>query len=904
MGKEDEDYGGDHGLRGEHQSRHTDRRDHGPDNQRRAEPELRPTRRRHDIHRAGRLPCGEGERIDNTTAAGITNGVAPAAYTNGGSVNILDQTVSAQGVAVMPGALIDVSGGWLINSTGKVTGGNAGSLTVQGNSLVLEGTLEAQSLVGNKGGAITLTAPNVTMAAAAPSTVSFVAGPFPDSVQGQLVLGAGALDASGFTNITLNSVNDLIVESGASLGPSLAKLAMPVPGSGTAGVQPGAAQAGSGVVLVSAEYIGGSSITLNAGKTVSVTSGGSADRPDTGPLSPLSPPLDAYALVYSGASIQTAPGGSITVSAPKTVEVGGSLSAPAGNITLKASGGEAGTGDVTLDPGASVLAEGYYEAGTTSAVKGLAADAVLLSGGTVSITAANNLTLSPGSLVSVSGSSPVEQTLFGQNNSVSYIMNASQPGSISLSAGGTIKLSLQADLEGRAAIAGMPGGTLSVSATGGTGATLFLAMSDLARFQAGGFDALTLSSAGTLNLSNPSGIGEVSFGRSLTLSAQTITGSGTDQIDLSAPWVQVVGALSSQVPTLSGGGAEINLVGKGTGGTGWLDVTGNVAFSGFKSVYLAAAQDMTFTDEIVSNTYEGTLVVSGDLTLQAARVYPATLSSYTVNAGGKVTVLPSGTTVAGPVYSAGGSLTIISKGAGIDQEGYLAAPMGTISLQAPNGRVYLGRGSTTTVSGGNINENASLLYGIIQMAQDTKTLGDNIWAIPDKAHPLAAVPYTAVQNVPAASVSLTGSEVIVGKGAVVDVSGGWFHLRIPVRAFLLGEQRPSGGQLRDRARRSPPGERRLSLRHKGASRRHLFAPSRGCGRREREREPLSMDIPSQRNDSHGPEDNPVDQQGDPHPRRLSHRRRVRHLHGHEHKLPAARSLRGETRLPRAVGRAV
>jgi filamentous hemagglutinin family protein len=710
-----------------------------------------------------------GERIDNTTAAGITNGVALTGYTNGGSINILDETVSGQGVAVMSNALIDVSGGWVINSSGKVTGGNAGSLTMQGNSLVLEGTLQAQSLVGNKGGAITLTAPNVTVAAAAPPFASFAAGPFPDSVQGQLVLGPGLLDASGFTNITLNSVNDLIVESGASLGPSLVKLATPVPGSGTTGVQPGAAQAGPGVVLVSAEYIGGSSITLNAGKTVSGLTSGSDNPSGNGPLNPVIVPVNASALVYSGASIQTAPGGSITVTAPNTVEVGGSLSAPAGTITLKASGGAAGSGDVTLDPGASVLAEGYNEAGTTSTVQGLAAEAVPLSGGSVSIISANNLILSPGSLVSVSGSSPVEQTLLGQNNTVSYVMNASQPGSISLSAGGTISLSPQADLEGQAAIAGLPGGTLSVSVTGTN--ALSLAMSDLARFQAVGFDALTLSSAGTLILSNPSGIGQVAFGRSLTLSAQTITGSGTDQIDLGAPWVQVVG-VPSQVPTLSAGGAEINLIGKGIGGTGWLDVTGSVAFSGFQSVYLSAAQDITLTEELVSNKYYGTLAVSGDLTLQAARIYPTTLSSYTINAGGMVTILPSGTTAAGPVYSAGGSLTINAGGAGIDQEGYLAAPMGSISLSAPNGRVYLGSGSTTTVSGGNINGNASLLYGTIQMATDAVTLGDNIWAIPDKANPLAQVPYTAVQNVPAESVSLSGSEVIVGQGALVDVSGG------------------------------------------------------------------------------------------------------------------------------------
>ncbi len=100
-------------------------------------------------------------------------------------------------------------------------------------------------------------------------------------------------------------------------------------------------------------------------------------------------------------------------------------------------------------------------------------------------------------------------------------MNASQPGSISLSAGGT--LSALGGLEGQAALPGLAGGTLSFSATGS--ASLSLTVSELARFREEGFDALTLSAAGVLNLSNPDGLGQVTFGRTLTLSAQQINDS-------------------------------------------------------------------------------------------------------------------------------------------------------------------------------------------------------------------------------------------------------------------------------------------------------------------------------------------------------------------------------------------
>ncbi len=202
----------------------------------------------------------------------------------------------------------------------------------------------------------------------------------------------------------------------------------------------------------------------------------------------------------------------------------------------------------------------------------------------------------------------------------------------------------------------------------------------------------------------------------------------------------------------------------------FIDVTGNVALSGFSSVTLAAQNDIRFSDTLYSNAWSGILRMAGDLTLQAARTYPTTLSNFTSKRGRKVTILPSATTVDGPIYSAGGNLTIQAAG-GIDQEGYLAAPMGTLSLSATGtglgGRVYLAPGSVTTTKG-----DASVLYGVIQEAQDTVTLGDNIWAIPDKAHPTASVPYTAVQNDPAKSISLTGDTVIVRDGATVDVSGG------------------------------------------------------------------------------------------------------------------------------------
>ena len=127
---------------------------------------------------------------------------------------------------MLPGALIDVSGGWEISASGKVTGGNAGNVAFQGPSLIVNGALLGLSLVGNKGGSISMTAPNITIAASPGALpAGFTAdSTLPQNLLGQLVLGANQLDESGFTSITLKSVNDIVMQSG-TLGPSLTKLA-------------------------------------------------------------------------------------------------------------------------------------------------------------------------------------------------------------------------------------------------------------------------------------------------------------------------------------------------------------------------------------------------------------------------------------------------------------------------------------------------------------------------------------------------------------------------------------------------------------------------------------------------------------------------------------------------------
>jgi hypothetical protein len=181
----------------------------------------------------------------------------------------------------------------------------------------------------------------------------------PNSLVGKLVLGANQLDDTGFTTINLKSVNDVVLESGSRLAPSLMKLATPTPAGGTD-------SAGSGLVLVTPDLIGTSAIALTAAATAVIVEG---PLNINGPMNPLQSNISGAIEISPGAGIAAAPSGAITMSAPN-ITIDGSLGAPAGTITATAGA------TLTLGRGATIRAEGYNKPGTASSLKPLPCQAV------------------------------------------------------------------------------------------------------------------------------------------------------------------------------------------------------------------------------------------------------------------------------------------------------------------------------------------------------------------------------------------------------------------------------------------------------------------------------------------------------------------------------------------------
>jgi hypothetical protein len=145
--------------------------------------------------------------------------------------------------------------------------------------------------------------------------------------------------------------------------------------------------------------------------------------------------------------------------------------------------------------------------------------------------------------------------------------------------------------------------------------------------------------------------------------------------------------------------------------------------------------------------------LSADLTLDAAQIYPTTLTTFDVSLqdrpNGVLTIARTGTPT--PVLSAGGVLRLAAPT--IEQGGVLKAPLGQIELTAEKTLTLADGGLTSTSTEGQV-----IPFGRTQGGIDwTYPLGDQtlLFDIP-----------------PAQRVRLEANAIDVARGSIIDVSGG------------------------------------------------------------------------------------------------------------------------------------
>lgn len=224
-----------------------------------------------------------------------------------------------------------------------------------------------------------------------------------------------------------------------------------------------------------------------------------------------------------------------------------------------------------------------------------------------------------------------------------------------------------------------------------------------------------------------------------------------------------------------------------TAGTGSLSLSAGLIDIGTLATLNIGSTSLTAREGDIRGN--GILSVAGDLTLTAARVYPTTLSSFSIFAynpaggTGKVTIRTSGKPTDVPL-SAGGRLEVYASQ--INHTGFLHAPMGTITLgwdgtdldpddadlDSPfnlvvgnkvsvpvTGSLVVGNGAVTSVSAafGKNNRDWLAPFGISPDGQS--------WVDPRGVN-------ITLAGMPGKYVNLTAKGVTLKSGAQVDLRGG------------------------------------------------------------------------------------------------------------------------------------
>lgn len=687
-----------------------------------------------------------GEKVDNFLAGKSGQEVAATSgRVEGGTVQIKDLSVYGDGVLLAPGSTVAVDGGWTIDRTGAVTGGNAGRLDLQGNTIALDGTVSGLAVSGKTGGKFVAHATRVDVVAARPEEAFLpdgfaVDGAIPDEAKGRLLIAGDRFADTGFTQTEMKSRTGVTVESGAVLAPSASRASMP---------EPGVERPATGVYLpfgasddirtVSPDIVGATSVSLSQDTSFDgngISEEGNFDKTIG---------INSSTALLAGGSIRVAPGGAVTLAGP-SVAVDGRIDAPAGTVSLQAS-----LTDVTVGATGAVAADGFDKATASAIAKGVSGSTVPMAGGTVSMTSSlGSVLLSSGSVVSVRGAEAVVNTVRGPGEEPVIATVAGDAGSIAISYAQDADLS--GEIRGDAPASGGKGGSFSIS-RGNDAEGIPVTAADIARLGGAGFDALTFGSPHSVLLQ---GSFAAEAARSITLDAPVVAVEDGASVSLSSAWTRLTNSSANEARPAVGGTGTLELRG------GFVDVDGSVAISGVSATTLSATRDIRLADRLYSssNDYAGLLSVPGELTLQAARIYPTTGTDFTLDASGKLTVLSGAVpgNAEGPVLSAGGSLAVRS-GEGIEVLGRIEAPLGSVTIDAGSGRAYLAEGSVVSTAGSDVPINYGLLDDDFAYLVSVKREG-------------SGAQWVDVSELPSKTVSILGSEVVVRDGAAVDVSGG------------------------------------------------------------------------------------------------------------------------------------
>lgn len=697
-------------------------------------------------------------------------------FQNGG-----DFTVHAKGnVTVAAGSEIDVSGGAHRTQDGKVHAGNGGSilLSAEGNTgsdLTFDGKMTGYAFTGGKGGSLTL-ASNEVVIGSVPETglatqTPLVIDPTLATKGGfesyHFVSNKSGLQVSPGTDLTVKVENRLLDETAVyrKTGSDFREFSR-------VALEPELSRPAGEIYL---------KVALKA------------DLPQPG----------AGLLIGEGSRVATGVGGKINLSSDTSIWVNGELNAPAGlieaHVTPPSEQGELGflpTQGIWLSDTANLLARGAALTYTDGydRIRG-----TLFDGGKVNLTADRGfIETSANAQIDVSGISRVlDNPTPGPNGSIAYRRE------LVGSEGGEINLTAAEGMQILGNLQGQPGTPRTVS-----GGALKLEINTLNRRPPGvpssgqlpfptapsvielsqtfssdrvatdpvkgvlrndyglvRYSADQVASGGfsTLRLVTPDEIrfvGGVSLAtnRAIDLDAPILRAAldpqtfQTGDVSINAPFVTLGSSLvrpGSKTP--DGGTSTLDVA------ANQIDLRGTSVLRGFGTASLRSEGDIRLQGIRLFESdrdFLGEFALSGNLTLSASQISPATLSEFTLavkdKADGRIDIEGNGN-AAGPMLSAAGKLTISAPT--INQGGTLRAPLGAIDLKASEALNLLSGSVTSDSAAGSV-----IPFGRLQAGLE--------WIYPLGAQNLV------YKTPPAKSITLSGDRVNFESGATIDSQGG------------------------------------------------------------------------------------------------------------------------------------
>jgi filamentous hemagglutinin family protein len=756
------------------------------------------------IPRTG-VQLGDGVRIDVsglwtndfTAQLGAPIGTA-GLFQNGGSIILgpLSGVIGGE-LSIGNGVTLQANGGAWLQSTGSVTGGTGGAISLQAGVLdtalqIGSGmSLSAFGVEGAAGGSFSLIAPRLRItdlgAISVPGQrvddLATLAEPAPGGV---FTVGAALFTTDGFSNVSLSAngaipaaapTSDVLtVQAGTAITPLSESLAL----------QPGFQTKMSGAELGGFTQV--KTLPLGARAPTSVTLSVAPQANDA------SLTIVGLLDVQKGASIISDPGSSsISLSSVGGMYVDGVLRASGGTLSLQTPGPSNSPdpgylADLAIELGPQGILDTGGSFIPTPNNQGLQLGSVL-AGGQISLTAQRGSVIAdPGSQVLIGGSSaPLDVASGLSGSSYRRFTVPSAAGSLVLSAPESISFLGTLAAQAGAGNYGNPaGGSLEVDLTRSenfaTSAELLpqfpttprvieldsslpaiakaadpasgRAVLGVSELTAAGIDSLTLDAGDEILLGNTV---PLSLARQIILHAPAIGVAPGVSAVINSNYAELGYALpvaGNAVPMAGTGILKLNAQ--------QIDLLGSFVLQNLAGADLTSGGDILLRDTFSGTAQFGSLTLDGDLVLSAARLYPATDSSFSIatmhgtgdpSAAVNYLYLMQSAASPGTPLTAGGSVSLSADT--IVSSGTLLAPFGSLALSAADS-LLLQAGSVTSVSGAG----STIPFGATQ-------LGGQTWQYAAGSGQLATI-----TGIPARTVSVSAPTIDVASGATVNLAGG------------------------------------------------------------------------------------------------------------------------------------